>query len=112
MLNIEEPFTGKYAFLQLGFRPFFSAALGFSALGIFAWMLIYFTGWSLPADNYMAISWHAHEMVFGYTLAVVSGFLLTAIKNWTGVQTIQGKPLLMLFLLWTVARIMPFLFPT
>ena len=111
MLNIEESFTGKYAFSQLGFRPFFSAALGFSTLGIFAWMLIYFTGWSLPAENYIAISWHAHEMVFGYTLAVASGFLLTAIKNWTGVQTLHGKPLLMLFLCWLVARILPFVLP-
>ncbi|MCW8910234.1 MAG: NnrS family protein [Gammaproteobacteria bacterium] len=108
MLNIEEPFKGKYAFLQLGFRPFFSAAIVFSALGILAWMLVYFTGWALPADNYVSISWHAHEMVFGYTLAVVSGFLLTAIKNWTGVQTLRGKPLLILFLFWLVARILPF----
>ncbi|MDH5473901.1 MAG: NnrS family protein [Gammaproteobacteria bacterium] len=111
MLNIEESFTGKYAFLQLGFRPFFSAAFGFATFGILAWMLIYFSVWSLPAENYNVVSWHAHEMVFGYTLAVVAGFLLTAIKNWTGVQTINGKPLLVLFLFWLTARILPFIIP-
>lgn len=108
MLNIEESYTSRYAFLQLGFRPFFSAAMAFATLGIIAWTIIYFSGWSLPANNYMPVSWHAHEMVFGYTLAVVAGFLLTAIKNWTGVQTVNGKRLLILLLVWLMARILPF----
>ena len=55
--------------------------------------------------------WHAHEMVYGYSVAVISGFLLTAVKNWTGEQTLHGPGLLGLFLLWAVARIL-FLFGT
>ncbi|MDH5766150.1 MAG: NnrS family protein [Gammaproteobacteria bacterium] len=107
MLNIEESFNGKYAFTHLGFRPFFSAALGFATAGILIWMLIYLNGWTMPAENYPPALWHAHEMIFGYTLAVIAGFLLTAIKNWTGVQTLNGKPLLILFLIWLMARISP-----
>jgi len=54
------------------------------------------------------MTWHAHEMIFGYSIAVVAGFLLTAVKNWTGIQTLHGYPLLFLFLLWVLARILPF----
>jgi len=49
--------------------------------------------------------WHAHEMIYGYTLAVIAGFLLTAIKNWTGIQTIHGRSLQLLLLFWVLARI-------
>ncbi len=55
--------------------------------------------------------WHAHEMVYGYSVAVIAGFLLTAVKNWTGEQTLYGPGLCGLFLLWVVARIL-FLFGT
>ncbi len=112
MLNIEKPYQHKTAFLQLGFRPFFSAAMGVAALAILAWMVTYFTGWTLPASEYSSIQWHAHEMIFGYGTAVAAGFLLTAIRNWTGVQTIQNKPLMILFILWFVARLLPFVLPS
>ena len=111
MLNIETPYPHKTAFLQLGFRPFFASAMMMGVLGIFMWMILYFTGWTLPAIQYPIIQWHAHEMVFGYGTAIAAGFLLTAIRNWTGLQTIQNKPLLILFLLWTSARILPFVLP-
>jgi uncharacterized protein involved in response to NO len=52
-------------------------------------------------------TWHAHEMIFGYAMAVIAGFLLTAIKNWTGQQTLRGPGLVVLFLLWLLARAMP-----
>lgn len=55
--------------------------------------------------------WHAHEMIYGYSIAVISGFLLTAVKNWTGKQTLYGPGLFMLFMLWVMARI-SFLFGT
>jgi uncharacterized protein involved in response to NO len=109
MLTIEQPHTGKYAFLHLGFRPLFSAAIVFAIIGIAIWMGMYLYGWTLPLETYPTITWHAHEMVFGYALAMGGGFLLTAIKNWTGLQTIQGKTLLSLFLLWVIARILPFM---
>ncbi len=108
MLNIEEPYLKKYAFLQLAFRPFFAAALGFSSLAVFIWMLLYQNGWDLPGNNYSTVSWHAHEMIFGYALAAVAGFLLTAIKNWTQLQTLQNRTLLLLVLLWLIPRLLPF----
>ena len=106
MLNIEQPYrrTGA-AILNLGFRPFFAGAVIFSVLSMLAWMGVYVLGWSWqPAIP--AVSWHAHEMIFGYGMAVIAGFLLTAVKNWTGVQTLYGLPLLLLFLLWLTARIL------
>lgn len=108
MLNIEEPYPHKYAFLQLGFRPFFLIALASGALLIFAWMLLYLNGWSLPVSNYPTMLWHAHEMIFGYAMAVVAGFLLTAIKNWTNRQTLNKAPLLGLVGLWLIPRVLPF----
>lgn len=53
--------------------------------------------------------WHAHEMIYGYAMAVVAGFLLTAVKNWTGIDTISGRPLLLLVMVWVSARLMPFI---
>lgn len=53
--------------------------------------------------------WHAHEMIYGYSVAVIAGFLLTAVKNWTGIQTVHGLPLALIFCLWLIARIL-FLF--
>jgi uncharacterized protein involved in response to NO len=106
MLNIEQPArqTG-IAILNLGFRPFFSGAALFAVVLMLVWMGLYTLGWhwqpALPA-----VTWHAHEMVFGYGMAVIAGFLLTAVKNWTGVQTLHGIPLLLLFLLWLTARLL------
>jgi uncharacterized protein involved in response to NO len=92
------------AFLNLGFRPFFAGAAIFSVLSTLVWLAIYTVGGQWQPAGLPAVSWHAHEMIFGYGLAVIAGFLLTAVKNWTGVQTLHGLPLLLLFLLWSVAR--------
>jgi len=100
---------GRFAFLHLGFRPFFIGASSFAFLSILIWMGFYVFGWPIHLAHFSPITWHAHEMIFGYTIAVVAGFLLTAIKNWTGIQTLQGYPLLGLFLLWLLARLLPFL---
>ncbi len=108
ILNIEEPYTHKYAFLQLAFRPFFVAALAFGAISIIIWSLIYLNGWSLPGNHYLPITWHAHEMIFGYVMAVICGFLLTAIQNWTNLQTVQNKGLFVLLAFWLLARALPF----
>lgn len=107
MLNIEEPYPHKYAFLQLGFRPFFLASMIFAVIAIALWMGIYVFKINLNLA-YSATTWHAHEMIFGYSMAVIAGFLLTAVKNWTGVQTLQGVQLLLLFLLWLSARFFSF----
>jgi uncharacterized protein involved in response to NO len=93
------------AILNLGFRPFFAGAAIFSVLSMLFWMAVYVFGWhwqtALPATT-----WHAHEMVYGYGMAVIAGFLLTAVRNWTNVQTLYGIPLLLLFLLWLAARVL------
>lgn len=110
MLNIETKYTGKTSFLHLGFRPFFFAAISFAVVSISLWLVMFTFGQSsiLP-NSYPMISWHAHEMIFGFATATITGFLLTAVKNWTGIQTINNKPLLGLFLLWLAARVLAFI---
>lgn len=109
MEAIERKYTlPAFSLLNLGFRPFFLGASAFAAISVAVWMGIYLFGWQVQFSNSMPIAWHAHEMIFGYALAVVAGFLLTATRNWTGIQTLNGYPLLLLFLLWITARALPF----
>jgi uncharacterized protein involved in response to NO len=109
MLNIEEPRAlPRFALFNLGFRPFFLGAAGFAVIAMLIWMVIYVFGWSVQPYGLPAMNWHAHEMIFGYAIAVVAGFLLTAIRNWTGIQTLNGSPLFLLFLLWVTGRVVPF----
>jgi uncharacterized protein involved in response to NO len=106
LLNIQDSASEeKFSLFVLGFRPFFLAAGIFSIVSIGLWMGVYVFGLSIPLSGLSIIHWHAHEMIYGYTLAVVAGFLLTAVKNWTGVQTIQYTQLKLLFSLWVAARI-------
>ncbi len=110
MINIDNrKVTGKFAFLDLGFRPFFLGAAGFAVLSILVWMGVFVFGWKIRLNGLSPVTWHAHEMIYGYSLAVVAGFLLTAIRNWTDKPTLNGVPLLLLFLLWAAGRIVPFL---
>ena len=99
----------KLALFNLGFRPFFLGASLFAIISIASWMLVYFSYVSITFENISISQWHAHEMLYGYGMAVVAGFLLTAVKNWTGLPTLFGRSLMILFLLWCVARIL-FLF--
>ena len=104
-MNHNKPFN--IPFFALGFRTFFALS-GLSALVLMVlWRSIY--DGSLVLDNYFANnSWHAHEMLLGYTVAVIAGFLLTAVRNWTGEQTLTGASLAGLALLWVYGRILPF----
>lgn len=86
-----------------GFRTFFSLAAIFSPLAIAAWLGIY-SGAIKPISAYAPNLWHAHEMLFGYAAAVLTGFLLTAIPNWTGAAPLRGRPLVILALLWLAGR--------
>ena len=94
----------SFALLNLGFRPFFLLAGLYALLAVVAWAGVYTLGWQWPYTEMSALTWHAHEMIYGYALAVIAGFLLTAVKNWTGVQTLHGMPLLLLCLAWLAAR--------
>lgn len=92
------------ALFNLGFRIFFLGAAVYSIVAILFWMGIFAFNLSLPISGLSTFQWHAHEMVFGYALAVIAGFLLTAVKNWTGIQTVHGLPLAFIFCLWLIAR--------
>jgi uncharacterized protein involved in response to NO len=92
---------------RLGFRPFFLGAGLFAVIAVIVWAGVYNYGLDMHLSGYSARIWHAHEMIFGYAMAVISGFLLTGIKNWTGLQTLRGGGLALLFALWAAARIVP-----
>ncbi len=86
-----------------GFRPFFLGASIWAIISIILWTAYLTTG--LPvASDYGASYWHAHEMLFGFAPAILAGFLLTAIPNWTGRLPIAGRPLVCLFSLWAAGR--------
>lgn len=93
-----------FALWQLGFRPFYLLASAFAALSILLWSL-QFTG-LLPRPYLPAPIWHAHEMLFGFTLAVIVGFLFTAGRNWSGQPTPTGAGLAALALLWLAGRVL------
>jgi len=99
------------ALFNLGFRIFFLGAGIFSIVSIFMWSAIFHFQLPLTIQTISIFQWHSHEMIYGYSIAVIAGFLLTAVKNWTGVQTLYGKPLILLFSLWAAARLL-FMFGT
>ena len=90
--------------LSYGFRPFFLGAAAWACLTMVLWVLM-LSGTIALAGDYGAHAWHAHEMLFGFASAVLAGFLLTAVPNWTGRLPVSGPPLLWLFLLWLSGRI-------
>ena len=80
------------SFLTQGFRPFFLAAGLWSAAALALWIVMFATGTALPS-RFDPLSWHIHEMLFGFVMAAVAGFLLTAIPNWTERLPVSGGPL-------------------
>ena len=106
-MQMEEPdkkVAKGFALWALGFRPFYLLASAFAALSILLWSL-QFTGW-LGRPYLPAPIWHAHEMIFGFALAVVVGFLFTAGRNWSGLPTPTGWRLAALAALWLAARVL------
>ena len=99
-----EPLAGTAPLAAKAFRPFFLLAGGFAALILPVWLLT-LAGVLGPGRYLDAITWHAHEMVFGFTMAVIAGFLLTAVGNWTGRETLVGSPLLAASALWLAGRV-------
>lgn len=107
MINLENESAYGFPLFRLGFRPFFLGAGVFAVIAIVVWTAIYSWGLDFKIPGYSTRIWHAHEMIFGYAGAVVVGFLLTGIKNWTGVQTLRGAGLALVFALWAAARLLP-----
>ncbi|HHJ14064.1 MAG TPA: NnrS family protein [Gammaproteobacteria bacterium] len=106
MLQIEDKAPGGAAWLRLGFRPFFLAAIWFGALVMLVWALVFARRLALPLSGLAPIAWHGHEMIFGYAVAVIAGFLLTAVRNWTGLMTLRGPLLGLLLGAWLVPRLL------
>lgn len=106
--SMNDPASTTPVILQTGFRIFFLGAAVYAVLSMVVWLMFYVMGTNIFVTMPLTI-WHGHEMIFGFTMAVVAGFLLTAVMNWTGQSTLSGIPLLVLFLLWGAARILAFM---
>jgi uncharacterized protein involved in response to NO len=95
---------GGPVILSYGFRPFFLAA-GIWGVAAMALWSIALMGVIEIGGSYGSVAWHGHEMLFGYTSAALTGFLLTSVPNWTGRLPVSGRPLLSIFLLWCAGRV-------
>lgn len=92
------------ALFSHGFRPFFLFGALYAGAMIPLWLAVFAGDVSLPTAL-APRDWHIHEMLFGYVAAVIAGFLLTAVPNWTGRLPIQGGPLAILFAAWLAGRL-------
>ncbi len=94
-----------FAMWSIGFRPFYLFAAAFAAVAISCWVA-QFAGWT---GSHMVVAgpfWHAHEMIFGYAFAVITGFLFTAVRNWTNEPTPTGRTLALIAGLWLAGRVL------
>ncbi|MGH1540078.1 MAG: NnrS family protein [Arenicella sp.] len=106
--EIDQRRVSPFPLFASGFRCFFLGAALLAFAMVVIWFLFY-SGQAVVRFYYFPpVIWHQHEMVFGYSGAVIAGFLLTAVSNWTGQPTLQGWPLSGLFCLWLAAHILPF----
>ncbi|WDE99255.1 NnrS family protein [Lentisphaera profundi] len=92
----------------LGFRAFFLLAAYSTVFSMLLWGGVYAHGTPVNS-SYGMLYWHSHEMIFGFTLAIIAGFLLTAVQNWTGIALASGIKLAPLIIVWLAGRIVPFL---
>ncbi|MCD1278249.1 MAG: NnrS family protein [Psychrobacter sp.] len=100
-----KPPTSPHPILNLSFRIFFSAAALFAVVTMVLWAFVFTGHTAINAQVLNPLYWHGHEMIYGYALAVVAGFLLTAVKTWTGVMMPYGYKLLGIFSCWLLARL-------
>ena len=104
MMKITENTRTLFPLWRLSFRPFFLGGAGFATLAILLWLA--FLGGVLhwhPAGGMLA--WLRHEMMFGFAAAIVAGFLLTAVQNWTATPGLTGRPLAVLAGIWLAGRL-------
>lgn len=99
ILRLRQPAVLTYAF-----RPMFLAAGSWAIVAIAIWLAMFLGYIRLPI-RFDPLAWHIHEMLFGFVMAAVAGFLLTAIPNWTGRLPVRGRPLALLAGLWLLGRI-------
>lgn len=99
-----EPLMRRLALFDYGFRPFFLAA-GMYALVVVPVWLYFFAHHAVPFGALPAMYWHAHELMYGFVVAAISGFMLTAVPSWTGARGFAGRPLIALLLLWVAGRV-------
>lgn len=99
---------GELALFSYGFRPFFLFGSAYAGLAIPLWLIQVQYGVALESV-FTLTDWHVHEMLYGFVPAIVAGFLLTAIPNWTGRLPISGVPLFALFSLWAAGRLAVYL---
>lgn len=92
------------ALFSYGFRPFFLFGAQYAGFAVLLWLAI-LSGAATLDTSFAPRDWHVHEMLYGFLAAVVAGFILTAIPNWTGHLPLQGTPLLTLVLLWAAGRL-------
>jgi uncharacterized protein involved in response to NO len=92
------------AVLDYAFRPMFLAAGSWAVIALALWIAMFFGYVQLPS-RFDPLAWHVHEMLFGFVMAAVAGFLLTAIPNWTGRLPVRGLGLAALAGLWLVGRV-------
>ena len=108
MINIERPEdripADSFALFALGFRPFFLLAT-LLAMSVVTLWLPYLFGHITLAGYFNPLHWHGHEMIFGYATAVIAGFLLAAVRNWTSIDTPSGTPLMLLVMVWLLGRL-------
>ncbi len=100
-----KPPTSLHPIFNLSFRIFFTAAALFAVVFMVLWSFVFTGHTNIDAQTLNPLYWHGHEMIYGYALAVVAGFLLTAVKTWTGVAMPHGYNLLGIFVCWLLARL-------
>ena len=100
-----KPPSSPHPILNLSFRIFFSAAALFAVVTMLLWAFVFTGHTDIDAQVLNPLYWHGHEMIYGYALAVIAGFLLTAVKTWTGVMMPHGYSLLAIFACWLLARL-------
>ncbi len=105
--RMSEPSRGifDHPVLGYGFRPCFLLGALYSMISLLIWGGFYAGVVTPPLFMIDPVSWHAHEMIYGYTMAIVAGFLLTAVANWTDSTPVSGLHLLGLCLLWLAGRV-------
>ncbi|ENB9661802.1 MULTISPECIES: NnrS family protein [Pseudomonas] len=93
----------RQAVWGLGFRPFFLGGSLFALVALLLWVGV-LTGALAPAPPGGMLAWHRHEMLYGFAAAIIAGFLLTAVQNWSGIPGLSGRALQGVFLLWLLGR--------